>query len=364
MLESKEIIKSAKKNDLVFSHLLKMGHEQVVFFNDSDTNLKAIIAIHNTALGPSLGGCRMWNYKTDVDALNDVLRLSRGMSLKASISGLNLGGGKAVIMGDSSKDKTEDLLKKFGKFIDGLNGRYITAEDVGMTTQDMDIVSTQTKYVTGISREKGGSGDPSPVTAFGVYMGMKAAAKFKWGNDSLQGKKVVIQGVGKVGETLVSYLAKDQANIFVNDINKVNLSRVIEKYGVASIESKDIQLAQADIYAPCALGASLDSEFISLCNYSIIAGAANNQLANEQIHAKMLLERDIVYAPDFLINAGGLINVYSELNSLTRDEVYKKTEDIYNITLKILTEAQRRGITPNLAALEIANKRLQSKIIL
>ena len=170
----------------------------------------------------------------------------------------------------------------------------------------MDIVSTQTKYVTGISKEKGGSGDPSPVTAFGVYMGMKAAAKFKWGNDSLKGKKVVIQGVGKVGETLVDYLFKDQADIFVNDINKVNLSRVIKKYGVASIESKDIQLAKADIYAPCALGASLDSEFISSCNYSIIAGAANNQLADEQIHAKMLLERDIVYAPDFLINAGFL----------------------------------------------------------
>jgi leucine dehydrogenase len=348
----------------LFGQLSFDNHEQIVFCNDEDTGLKAIIGIHNTTLGPALGGTRMWQYNSEWEAVNDVLRLSRGMTYKSAITGLNLGGGKAVIIGDAKTQKNDKLMRRFGEFVNSLSGKYITAEDVGMETRDMDIIREVTPHVTGISESNGGAGNPSPITAYGVYMGMKAAAKYKFGTDNLNGKKILVQGIGHVGETLVKHISDEGAQVILNDINETRLSELSKKYDANVALGNDIYGLDIDIYAPCALGASLDSEFISSCNYSIIAGAANNQLENEQIHAKMLLERNIVYAPDFLINAGGLINVYSELNSFTRDEVYKKTEDIYNITLKILSEAQKRGVTPNLAALEIANKRLQSKIIL
>ncbi len=334
------------------------NHEQVVFCQDEETGLKAIIGIHSTVLGPALGGTRMWMYNNEADAIKDVLRLSRGMTYKASISGLNLGGGKAVIIGDSRTDKTDALMRKFGAFVDSLSGRYITAEDVGINTHDMEMVKMSTNHVTGIPEHMGGSGDPSPVTAYGVFMGMKATAKFKWGNDSLAGKKVLVQGIGHVGETLVQHLTEAGAHVLINDIHEDRLLEVSEKYAATVVRGSNIFAQEMDIYAPCALGATVNSETIPQMKCAIIAGAANNQLANEQQHGKMLVEAGILYAPDFLINAGGLINVYSEIARYDRAESLRRTEEIYNTTLHILAKAETENITPQNAALAIAEERI------
>ena len=312
MIEVKSLQQAAKKNPTL-SKMSEMGHEQVVFCQDNVTGLKAIIAIHNTILGPALGGTRMWKYDNELDALKDVLRLSRGMTYKAAVTGLALGGGKAVILGDASTDKTEALMRKFGEYVDSLGGKYITAEDVGMSTKDMEFVKMETDHVTGIPVELGGSGDPSPVTAYGVYMGMKASAKFKWGSDNLNGKRIVVQGIGHVGENLVKHLKKEGANVIINDINETRMQEVSEMYGTEIIMGDKIYDAEMDIYAPCALGATLNDDTLSRFKCSIIAGAANNQLEDEKLHGELLKSRGIVYAPDFLIKAGGLINVYSDL---------------------------------------------------
>jgi leucine dehydrogenase len=350
-----------KDNNLIFGSIGRMGHEQVAFCHDQETGLKAIIAVHSSVLGPALGGTRMWNYQSDAEAINDVLRLSRGMTYKASISGLNLGGGKAVIMGDARKDKTDALMRKFGSFVNRLGGTYITAEDVGMTTRDMELVKMETDYVTGIPVAMGGSGDPSPVTAYGVYMGMKASAQFKWGNDKLEGKRIVVQGIGNVGENLVKHLSEEGATIFINDINKERLQHVAEKYGATIISADDVYDIKMDIYAPCALGATVNSDTLKRLSCQIISGAANNQLADENIHGKEVMARGIIYAPDFLINAGGLINVYSELNGYNRDKALAQAENIYNVTLDILAKSKAEGITSNDAATEIAKKRIAEK---
>ena len=304
-------------------------HEKVIYFHDPSSNLKAIIAVHNTTLGPALGGTRMWAYNNEQDALQDVLRLSRGMSLKAAISGLNLGGGKAVIIGDASIDKTEDLMRKFGQCVDSLGGKYITAEDVGMSTKDMEYVRMETEYVTGIPESMGGSGDPSPVTAFGVYMGIKASAKYKWGYDNLTGKNILVQGVGHVGENLVRYLAEEGAKILVNDINKQTLEKIAKDFGATIVMGDGIFDLDIDIYAPCALGSTVNPDTISRLKCDIIAGAANNQLENETRDAQLCFDKGICYAPDFLINAGGLINVYSELKGYDRERAMKQTRGIY-----------------------------------
>ena len=347
---------SKAKKGLVVDKMHTMGHEQVVFCNDSETGLKAIIAIHNTTLGPALGGTRMWNYDNEEEALNDVLRLSRGMSFKAAISGLELGGGKAVIIGDSNKDKTELLMRRFGQFVDSLGGKYITAEDVGMSTQDMQYVSMETKHVTGIPENMGGSGDPSPVTAYGVYMGIKAASKYKWGSSDLSSKNILVQGVGHVGSNLVRYLKKEGANVIINDINEKQIIEVSKKYETKVSLDDNIYDLDIDIYAPCALGSTLNPSTISRLRCAIVAGAANNQLAVEDRDGKLLLDRGILYAPDFLINAGGLINVYSELRGYSRDQAMSQTKNIYNTTLDIFKKAEQEGITSHFAALEIAKK--------
>jgi leucine dehydrogenase len=346
-------------SDLVVGKMETMGHEQVVFCTDKATGLKAIIAIHDTTLGPALGGTRMWDYSSEAEALQDVLRLSRGMTFKASISGLNLGGGKAVIIGDASKDKTEALMKKFGEYVDSLGGKYITAEDVGMNTKDMEYVREKTKHVTGIPVSMGGSGDPSPVTAYGVYMGMKASAKFKWGSDSLEGKIILVQGVGHVGENLVKHTTKEGAKVYISDIDQLKLDEVSEKYGVEIIMGDGIYDMEMDIYAPCALGSTLNTDTINRLNCQIIAGAANNQLADEVVHGKMIKDKGMVYAPDFLINAGGLINVYSEINGYKREESLLQTKKIYDTTLEILLKAEDEDITTHKAALLIAEQRIQ-----
>tara|TARA_B100000886_G_scaffold240558_1_gene168703 strand:+ start:291 stop:1391 length:1101 start_codon:yes stop_codon:yes gene_type:complete len=346
------------KDFQVIEMMTNMNHEQLVFCNDKETGLNAIIAIHDTTLGPALGGTRMWNYESSNEAIIDVLRLSRGMTFKAAITGLSLGGGKAVIIGDSSKDKTEALMRKFGQYVNSLGGRYITAEDVGMNTSDMVSVKKETNFVTGLPIEMGGGGNPSPVTAYGVYMGIKASSKYKWGTDNLSSKKVLVQGVGHVGENLVKYLSEEGANVIINDINKSNIKRVSELYKCKIVESNNIYDLDIDIYSPCALGATINDQTIKLLKCDIIAGAANNQLKDEKKHSEMLKDKDILYAPDFLINAGGLINVFSEINGYNRKKAMFKTSKIYDTTLKIYHKSEKENITTHHAAYLLAHERL------
>ncbi|SHH05560.1 leucine dehydrogenase [Flavobacterium johnsoniae] len=355
--------KELQKMDPVFGQLSFDDHEQIVFCNDKDTGLKAIIGIHNSVMGPALGGTRMWNYNTEWEALNDVLRLSRGMTYKSAITGLNIGGGKAVIIGDAKTQKTPELMRKFGEFVHSLSGRYITAEDVGMETKDMDTVRDVTPYVTGISEERGGSGNPSPVTAYGVYLGMKAAAKSQFGSDVLEGKKVLVQGIGHVGETLVDYLTKEGAIVTITDINEEKLYQAASKYNAAIYTGEDLYTADVDIYAPCAMGATINDNTVDKIKAKVIAGAANNQLADENVHGARLQERGILYAPDFLINAGGIINVYAELEHYGKAEIMAKTENIYNTTLEIIDYAAKNGITTHKAALTIAQNRIDARKI-
>ena len=353
--------KELQKMDPVFGQLSFDDHEQIVFCNDKDTGLKAIIGIHNSVMGPALGGTRMYNYANEWEALNDVLRLSRGMTFKAAITGLNIGGGKAVIIGDAKTQKTPELMRKFGEFVHSLSGRYITAEDVGMETADMDIVRDVTPYVTGISESRGGAGNPSPVTAYGVYLGMKAAAKQQFGSDVLSGKKVLVQGIGHVGETLVDYLTKEGAIVTIADINEQKLNEVGTKYNAQIFRGEDLYSADVDIYAPCAMGATLNDNTVYKIRAKVIAGAANNQLADENIHGAILQERGILYTPDFLINAGGIINVYAELAHYDKAEIMRKTENIYNTTLEIFDFAIANNMTPHHAALTIAQNRINQR---
>ncbi|XLS28170.1 Glu/Leu/Phe/Val family dehydrogenase [Flavobacteriaceae bacterium M23B6Z8] len=350
-----------KKVDPVFGQLSFDNHEQIVFCYDKDTGLKAIIGIHNTVLGPALGGTRMWAYNNEWEALNDVLRLSRGMTFKAAITGLNLGGGKAVIIGDAKTQKTPELMKSFASYVHSLSGKYITAEDVGMETADMDTVRQVTPYVTGVSEALGGAGNPSPITAYGVFMGLKAAVEYKFKTKSLVGKKVLVQGIGHVGETLVSHLVEAGAEVLITDINEERLQAVSTKHGVNIFRGRDLYSAEVDVYAPCALGATINDESVSKLKAKVIAGAANNQLADENKHGMQLLRRGIVYAPDFLINAGGIINVYAELEGYGKDEIIRKTENIYNTTLEIFAHAASAGCTTHEAALTIAKSRIDAR---
>lgn len=343
----------------VFEHMQQMGHEQVVFCHDPHSGLNAIIAIHNTTLGPALGGTRLWNYNSHNDAIIDALRLSRGMTYKAAISGLNLGGGKAVIVADPSM-KSEALWRRYGKFVDSLNGKYITAEDVNTSARDMEYIALETEHVTGVPEYMGGSGDPSPFTAYGVFMGMKASAKKMWGNDNLSGKKVLVQGVGHVGQYLVGHLIEEGAKVYISDINEEKIKQTKDKFRTVEVVNGDaIFDMEMDIYAPCALGATVNSESIAKMKCPIIAGAANNQLADENVHGPLLIEKGILYAPDFLINAGGLINVAAELDGYNRERVLGNVEKIYDRTLDIFNLSETDKIHTQAAAMKIAEKRLQ-----
>lgn len=354
-----EIEKPATES--LFEQVEKMGHEQVVFCNDEATGLKAIIGIHNTVLGPALGGTRMWNYTSEQEAVTDVLRLSRGMTYKAAISGLNLGGGKAVIIGDADKLKNEALMRRFGRFVDSLGGRYITAEDVNMKTKDMEYVHMETDHVTGIPESMGGSGDPSPVTAYGVYVGVKASTKKVFGSDSLAGKKVAVQGVGQVGMFLTERLVKEGAEVFITDINETKLKAVAQNTGANVVGMDEIYDLDVDIYSPCALGATVNDDTIKRLKAKIIAGGANNQLQDEKRHGYMLLDYGITYAPDFLINAGGLINVGSEYyGNYSREKSMAQTEGIYDTCMRIYNLADSEGISTQEAAIKIAEQRIES----
>ena len=339
----------------IISQMSIMGHDQILFCSDNETGLKAIIAIHDTTLGPALGGTRMWVYNNELEALHDVLRLSRGMTYKNAISNLALGGGKAVIIGDSKTMKSEALFRRFGKFVDSLAGNYITAEDVGISPSDMVWVSKETKHVVGLP---GKSGDPSPVTAFGTYMGMKACSKLHYGSDSLEGKKILVQGVGHVGEYLVDYLSKEGAKIFISDIHEDTISRISKLYGATQIALNDVYDIEMDIYAPCALGGTLNDDTISRLKCGIVAGAANNQLKDENIHGKALLEKDILYAPDFAVNAGGVINCFSEVKGLSSEWALKKAEDIYHTIFDIVKRSKDENIPSHIIAMQMAQEKI------
>ena len=347
-----------RKNAHVFEMVEPMEHEQVMYFNDKDTGLKGIIAVHNTVLGPSLGGCRIWNYDNESDALWDVLRLSRGMTFKSSISGINLGGGKAVIIGNPKVKRDEAFWRRFGKFVDSLNGKYITAEDVGTSTEVMSIVMQETKHVTGKPVSAGGTGDPSPFTAYGVFLGLKASVKELTGSDSLEGKRVAVQGVGHVGHSLVGHLTAAGAKVFITDINQTNLQNTAKEFNATVVGTHEIYDLDVDVYSPCALGATVNSDTISTLRCSIIAGAANNQLADENLHGRMLLDKGIIYAPDFLINAGGVINCYREVHSLGETESNVLIENIYGRTLEIFKKSKEENIPTQEAAIRIAADRI------
>lgn len=358
MISAEDVRTGLSTSASIFDQIAVDSHEQVVFCYDQDTGLRSIIAIHSTTLGPSLGGTRMWPYASDQDALTDVLRLSRGMTLKAAITGLNLGGGKAVIIGDSRSLKSEALMRRYGRFVNGLAGRYITAEDVGTSTKDLEIIAKETKHCAGLPESMNGGGDPSPVTAYGTYLGMKASAKEAWGTDSLKGKTVLVQGVGHVGAHLVELLANEGADILVSDIHDDKLARVANQFRVTVIPPDDVYESEMDIYAPCALGATLNDDTIEQLGCVIVAGAANNQLADEDRHGAMLLDKGILYAPDFVINAGGLINCYVELDGYDRARAMSTCENIYDRTLEIFSLAKEEGITTHDAAENLAVRRL------
>jgi leucine dehydrogenase len=345
----------------VFDEISNKDHEQIIYCNDKYSGLKAIIAIHNTVLGPALGGCRMWNYQNESEALQDVLKLSRGMTYKAAISGLNLGGGKAVIIGDSKSMKSESLFRAFGRFVQSLSGRYITAEDVGTTVVDMEWIRQETDFVTGIPRAFGGSGDPSPVTALGVYHGMRAALHEVFGTDDFAGRTIAIQGVGHVGFYLIKHLLAAKAKIIATDIDVEAIKRVKEAYeGVTFVPVNEIYDVNCDIFAPCALGGAINSNSIPRLNCKIVAGCANNVLQYEEADQNLLAMRNILYTPDFVISAGGLINVYSEINGYNRKYALSQVAGIFDIVRKIFEISSKKGISSLKAANEIAESRIES----
>ncbi len=339
----------------IFEKIQEHDHEQVVYCYDPASGYKGIIAIHNTTLGPALGGTRFWNYKSDQEALTDVLRLSRGMTYKSAAAGLNLGGGKSVIIGDPKIKRREMIFRAHGRFVESLKGRYITAEDVGTSVEDMDYVHMETEYVTGLA---GRSGDPSPVTAYGTYRGIKAAAKARLGSDDLDGVTVAVQGVGHVGYFLCEDLAADGARLIVTDIDGDRVQRVVDDFGATAVQPDDIYGADAEIFAPCALGAVVNDETIPQFKFHIIAGAANNQLAEER-HGKELMEKGILYAPDYVINAGGVINVYGELNGWSLERSKRKAGEIYDTLEQLFELAEEHGLPTSEAADRVAERRIE-----
>ena len=349
----------------VFSHPEFNAHEKISYFHCAQTGLKAIIAIHNTHLGPALGGCRMWAYDNDEQALRDVLRLSRGMTYKAAITGLPLGGGKSVIIGDSKKNKTPDLMRAMGRAVESLGGRYIIAEDVGTTVEDLHHVASETKHAVGLNHG-GHGGDPSPVTAFGVYVGLKAAVRHRLGRADVRGLKIAVQGLGNVGYNLCRHLSRDGASLIVTDVQKDKVDQAVKEFAATAVGLNDIYDAEMDVFAPCALGAILNDDNIKRLKASVIAGAANNQLA-EARHGDVLRDKKVLYAPDYVINAGGLINVYYEHQGRTSGKVTEKSVvdahvlKIAETTESIFKKAEQEGISTALAADRIAENRFLHK---
>jgi glutamate dehydrogenase/leucine dehydrogenase len=342
----------------VFDALVNRGHEEVVFGSDPESGLQTIIAIHSTALGPALGGTRFYPYGSEAEALEDVLRLSQGMSMKAAAAGLDLGGGKAVIIGDHRKIKSERLWRAFGRVVDSLQGRYITAEDVGTDAQDMELIRRETRWVVGVPVEEGGSGDPSPATARGIMAGMRATSRFLWGDEDLSGKRIAVMGVGKVGTDLVRRLHENGAHLTVADVYPPSLERVRTEYGVDIVEPDELIDVECDIFSPCSLGALMNAETIPRLKTQAVVGPANNQLATPE-DGDRLAERDILYVPDFVVNAGGLINVHEELRGYAVDKAAAHIDKIYDNTLRVLEKSRERGMTPVATAISLAEERIR-----
>ncbi|HSE70948.1 MAG TPA: Glu/Leu/Phe/Val dehydrogenase dimerization domain-containing protein [Nocardioidaceae bacterium] len=335
------------------------GHEQVVFCHDEPTGLKAIIAIYSTTLGPALGGTRFYPYASEQEALADVLNLSRGMAYKAALAGLDLGGGKAVIIGDPTKIKTEALLRAYGRFVQSLNGRYYTACDVGTFSEDMDHIARECSFVTGRTVAHGGAGDSSVLTAYGVFQGMRAAAEVTWGAPTLHGRTVGVAGVGKVGRHLVRHLVEDGASVVITDVDGAAIARVqAEHPEVHVVADADAMVSgELDVYAPCALGGAVDDAVVEKLSAQIVCGAANNQLAHEGIE-KSLQDRGVLYAPDYMVNAGGLIQVADELEGFSFDRAKQRAEKIFDTTKRVFELAADEGVPPAVAADRLAERRM------
>jgi valine dehydrogenase (NAD+) len=334
-------------------------HEQVVFCNDPATGLKAIVAIHSTALGPALGGTRFYPYASTADAVRDVLNLSRGMSYKAALAGLDLGGGKAVIIGDPMKDKTEALLRAYGRFVQSLGGRYLTACDVGTFSADMDLVARECSFVTGRTVAHGGAGDSSVLTAYGVYQGMRASAEALWGSPSLGGRTVGVAGVGKVGHHLVKHLVDEGATVVVTDVHQPAVDAMVQQYGATAVADADALVrADLDIYAPCAMGDALTDDVVDVLTAKIVCGAANNQLSHPGIE-KALADRGILYAPDYCVNSGGLIQVADELEGFSFERAEQRAAGIYDTTKAVFELARTDSVTPAEAADRLAERRMR-----
>jgi leucine dehydrogenase len=342
----------------VFKKLAEYRYEQIVFCHDKATGLRAIIAIHDTTLGPALGGCRMYPYASEDEAIVDVLRLARGMTYKAAASGLNLGGGKSVIIGDP-QEKSEELLRSFGRYIETLGGRYIVAEDVGTSTEDMEYIRIETSHVVGVDVTHGGSGDPSPFTALGVLHGMRACAQEVFGSAALEGRTVAVQGLGHVGYRLCELLHEEGANLIVTDVREEVVESAVREFGAKPVEPDEILTLPCDILAPCALGAVVNDESLPELQCSIIAGSANNVLL-EARHGAALAERGILYAPDYVINAGGLINVADELEGYNQTRATKRVARIYDSVKRIIAISKRDGVPTNVAADTLALERIDA----
>ena len=342
----------------VFKEMAAEAYEQVVFCHEPSCGYFGVIAIHDTTLGPALGGTRFWNYGSTDEAVIDALRLARGMTYKAAAAGLNLGGGKSVIIGDNRRTDRETIFRAHGRFVDSLGGRYITAEDIGTSPADMEFVRRETNHVAGLQNL---SGDPSPVTGYGVYVGMKAAAKQRWGQDSLAGRTVLVQGAGKVAVALCRYLHAEGARLVITDIDEGKVKRAVEEFGATPVAPDVIYDQPGDIYAPCALGATINDDTLPRLKVQLIAGAANNQLAEER-HGIELEKRGLLYAPDYVINSGGLINVYGELERWPQERAQRKAQEIYDAILKIFAIASRDGIPSFQAADRLAEERIAAVV--
>lgn len=340
----------------LFDTIAGMGHEQLVLCQDSASGYRGIIAIHSTVLGPALGGTRFWNYASDEDAIVDALRLARGMTYKNAVAGLNLGGGKSVIIGDNKTADREMIFRAHGRFVESLGGRYITAEDVGTSTADMDYVHMETDYVSGLA---GRSGDPSPVTAHGVFRAIQASSKERWGSDDLSSKTIAIQGCGHVGYYLAKELHEAGAALIVTDIDAERVKRVVGEFGARPVGAEEIYGVQADVFAPCALGAIINDRTIPQLKVEIVAGAANNVLLDEH-HGDELEQRNVMYAPDYVANAGGVINVYGELAGWTSARSFRKADEIYDTILKVFAIARTEKIPTYLAADRLAEQRIKA----
>jgi leucine dehydrogenase len=343
----------------VFSKIGLPGHELVLFGQDPASGLRTIIAVHDTTLGPALGGARFYPYQSEAEALTDVVRLSEAMTLKNSVAGLDLGGGKSVIIGDFREDKTEELLEAFGRVVDSLGGRYITAEDIGTQPEDLVVIGRSTRWALGKSTDAGGSGDPSPATARGLMAAIRAALQHLWGSEELHGRRVAIQGVGKVGYDYARRLTEAGAELIVTDMYPPAIQRTVEELGAKPVEPDEIYSVDCDVFAPCALGAVLNDETIPELRCAAIVGSANNQLG-ETRHAAMLADRDILYIPDFVANAGGVINIAVELGGYDTERAAERIDGIYDTVRSVLRTAEAEGLLPNEAAVALAKRRIDA----